>query len=95
MRNYELMYILQPTLEGEEKSNLIESLHKILTDNGAKITGVKDWGLRDLAYPIKKQTKGTYIITTFTGEPIALKEFDRIVRLNQNVLRFLITVSEN
>ncbi len=92
MKNYEIMYILAPTLDEAATKGAIESLHKILTDNGATITGVKEWGMRDLAYPIKKQTKGYYVIVEFKAEPKALNEFDRIVRLDSKVLRFLVTV---
>lgn len=92
MKNYEIMYILAPTLDEAGTKATIESLHKILTDNGAKITGVKEWGMRDLAYPIKKQTKGYYVIVEFTSDSKALTEFDRIVRLDARVLRFLVTV---
>ncbi len=92
MKNYEIMYILAPTLDESSTKTTIESLHKILTDNGANITGVKEWGMRDLAYPIKKQTKGYYVIVEFSAEPKALNEFDRIVRLDSRVLRFLVTV---
>ena len=92
MKNYEIMYILAPTLDEAGIKSTIESLHKILTDNGAKITGVKEWGMRDLAYPIKKQTKGYYVVVNFDAEPVAVSEFDRVVRLDVRVLRFLVTV---
>lgn len=92
MKNYEIMYILAPTLDEAGTKSAVESLHKILTDNGAKITGVKEWGMKDLAYPIKKQTKGYYVVVNFSGEPAAINEFDRIVKLDTRVLRFLVTV---
>ncbi len=92
MKNYEIMYILAPTLDEAGIKTTVESLHKILTDNGAKITGVKEWGMRDLAYPIKKQTKGYYVVVNFDAEPVAVSEFDRVVRLDVRVLRFLVTV---
>lgn len=92
MKNYEIMYILAPTLDEAGIKTTVESLHKILTDNGAKITGVKEWGMRDLAYPIKKQTKGYYVVVNFDAEPVAVSEFDRVVRLDARVLRFLVTV---
>ncbi len=95
MKNYELMYILMPTLAEEDLKKEIESLHKILTDNGAKITGVNEWGMRDLAYAIKKQTKGYYVVTTFTAEPNAVLVFNKAVNLDAKVMRFLITVVRN
>lgn len=97
MKNYDLMYILMPDLDDAALAAEGEALQKILTDNGAKITGVNtnDWGMRDLAYPIKKQTKGYYVVVTFSAEPVAVKEFNRIAALDPKVLRFLITVANN
>ena len=89
MKNYELMYILMPDLAENA------ALQKILTDNGGKITGVNEWGLRGLAYEIKKQMKGYYVVVNFTAEPKAVSEFNRIVALDSKVLRFLITVAHN
>ena len=93
MKNYELMYILVPELDENQIKEEITALNKILIDNGASIEGVNEWGLRDLAYEIKKQTKGYYVIISFTSDPIACQEFTRLVRLNQKVLRFLITTN--
>ena len=95
MKKNELMYILLPDLSEEEIKNENEKLQKILADNGAKITGVNEWGLRDLAYEIKKLNKGYYVVTNFAADPIAVSEFNRIVPLDQKVVRFLITVANN
>lgn len=94
MKNYEIMYILMPNLEADAIKAENEALQKIITDNGGKITGVNEWGMRDLAYEIKKQTKGYYVVTEISCEPKALAEFDRIVRLDQKVMRFLVTVAQ-
>ncbi len=95
MKNYELMYILAPNLDEEATKAAIESLNKIITDNGGSVTKVNEWGARDLAYPIKKQTRGYYVVVNFTADNHVLDEFDRIVKLDTRVLRFLITVAEN
>ncbi len=95
MKNYELMYILAPGLDEEAIKAAIESLNKIITDNGGSVAEVKEWGSRDLAYPIKKQTRGYYVVVNFSGDNHVLDEFDRIVKLDTRVLRFLITVAEN
>jgi len=93
MKNYELMYILMPNLEENDLKAESGSLQKILTDNGAKITGINEWGIRDLAYEIKKQKKGYYVVVNFQSEPVACQEFTRIVRLDPKVIRFLITAN--
>ena len=72
----------------------VELLKKYISPSG-KITGVNEWGLRGLAYEIKKQMKGYYVVVNFTAEPKAVSEFNRIVALDSKVLRFLITVAHN
>lgn len=90
MRKYELMYIVKPSLDEEARTAVIEKLHAILTDNGATIDSVDEWGLRELAYEIKDLTKGYYVVTNFTSDDQALNEFDRLTRINNDVLRFMI-----
>ena len=94
MKKYEIMYILKANLEDAQRKEVIEKLHSLLTNEGAKVTNVNEWGLRDLAYPIKKETKGYYVVIKVECEPNATKEFDRTTTINSNVLRYLITVDQ-
>lgn len=93
MRKYEIMYIVKPTLDQEAYKAENAKLAKVLTDNGATLTKTIEWGLKDLAYEIKKEKKGYYVILKLElGESTkALDEFTRIVKLDANVLRHLIT----
>ena len=91
MTKYEIMYILNSTLDEETRKATIESLNKILTDNGATVTDVNEWGNRELAYEINKQTRGYYVVTTLTsGDAKAINEFDRLTKINNKVLRHMI-----
>ncbi|CAM3712337.1 30S ribosomal protein S6 [Erysipelothrix urinaevulpis] len=90
MRNYELMYIVKPTLDEDYRTDLIERLHAILTNNGATVEKVDEWGLRDLAYEINDFKKGYYVVTTFKSENEAINEFNRLVRINKDVMRHMI-----
>lgn len=90
MRKYELMYIVKPTLDEKEREALFEKLNSILTTNGAEILEVNEWGLRELAYEIKDFTKGFYVVTTFNAEEEAVNEFNRLTRINPDVLRHMI-----
>ena len=91
MRKYEIMYILNSNLDEATRKSTIESLSKILTDNGAKISDVNEWGNRELAYEIKKQTRGYYVVTTLTSDNAkAVTEFDRLSKINTSVLRHMI-----
>lgn len=92
MKKYELLYILRPDLEEDARKKVVESLSDLLTKNGAKVNKTEEWGLKQLAYEIKKFTKGYYALVKFEAEKAALDEFDRMTKINQNVLRFLITV---
>ena len=70
---------------------LLEQLGEQLKTLGAEVTKVDNWGKRRLAYDIRKQREGTYAIFEVSAEPSAMKEFERQVRLNENVLRFVST----
>lgn len=94
MEKYEIMYILKANLGEEERKAEIEKVHKTLTDNGATITSVNEWGVREFAYLIKEEAKGYYVVLDVTSEPAGLKEFTRLARLNPNMLRNLITVKK-
>ncbi len=92
MKKYEIMYILKSTLEEADRKAEVEKLAKLLTNNGAKVTKTNEWGMRDLAYEIKKEKKGYYVVLKVEAETAALKEFDRLTKIDSNVLRYLITV---
>jgi len=95
MNKYEIMYILTATLDDAARKKEIEKLHDILTKNGAKITKVDEWGVKDFAYEIKDQKKGYYVVLKVTSDASALNEFSRLVRIDESVIRHLITVSNN
>ena len=95
MKKYEIMYILKPSLDADGTKSAIASLQSILEDNGAKVVDVNEWGLRTLAYEIKKEKKGYYVVVKLeANDTKAINEFDRLARNDNNVLRYLITVSE-
>ncbi|PYM69987.1 MAG: 30S ribosomal protein S6, partial [Candidatus Rokuibacteriota bacterium] len=69
----------------------LDQLGEQLKTLGAEVTKVDNWGKRRLAYDIKKQREGTYAVFEVSAEPSMVKEFERQVRLNENVLRFVST----
>ncbi len=95
MKKYEIMYILRADLEESARKDEITKLQGILEGLKAKVTNTKEWGLRDFAYPINKQTKGYYVILKVTAEPVALNEFERLAKLDSNVIRYLVTVDQD
>ena len=93
MRNYEIMYILKADLDEAARKEVMDKLAAILTDNGGKVEKTDEsMGLRELAYPIKDQTKGYYVVLKVSMDNVAINEFNRLVRINPNVLRHLIVV---
>jgi small subunit ribosomal protein S6 len=83
--------IVDPRPTDEEVAALLEQLGQQLKTLGAEVTKVDNWGKRRLAYDIRKQREGTYAIFEVSAEPSMVKEFERQVRLNENVLRFVST----
>ncbi len=93
MRKYEIMYILRADLEEAQRKEVMEKLAKIITDNGGKVEETSEaMGLRELAYPIKEQSKGYYVVLKVSMDNKAINEFNRLVRINPSVLRHLIVV---
>lgn len=90
MQKYELMYIVKPTLDEKQREALMEKLNGILTSNGAENLEVNEWGLRELAYEINDFTKGYYVVTTFNSGDTAINEFNRLTRINPDVIRHMI-----
>jgi small subunit ribosomal protein S6 len=95
MRKYEIMYILRADLDEAARQDEMKKLQTVLESNHAKVTDVKEWGVKDFAYKIKEQSKGYYVILKVTAEPAALNEWSRLAKLDANVIRHLITVDQD
>jgi small subunit ribosomal protein S6 len=90
MRKYEIMYIIRPNLLEDDRKKLIESLNDIFTSMDSEVTKVNEWGMRDLAYEIEDFKKGYYVVLDVTATEEARAEFDRVIRLKEEVIRYLI-----
>ncbi len=90
-RVYELMLVLRPDFGVEEKTarDLVE---KLIGDK--KIKELTVMGKKRLAYPIKKQSEGVYVVAIITGSPMNIGAFEKQIKLGTDVLRFLLTVKE-
>ena len=89
MTNYEVLFIIDPALEDEKKEATIEAVKEIIASEG-EVGNVDVWGMRKLAYPIKKKSEGYYVVIEFQGNPTLPKELDRRLRISDNVIRHLI-----
>ena len=91
MRKYEIMYILRANLDEEARKAEMEKLAALIEKDGAKVEKTDEsFGLRDLAYPIDDEVKGYYVVLKVTAEQSGLNEFNRKVKHDANVLRFLV-----
>ncbi|MCF0117392.1 MAG: 30S ribosomal protein S6 [Bacilli bacterium] len=95
MKKYEIMFIVKANLDEEARKAAIEKVCGYVKTNGAKVNNVDEkLGLRELAYPINDEIKGYYVVLKVEAKE-ALNEFDRLVKLDKNVLRHLIVVDQD
>ena len=89
MALYESVYIARPDISPAQVEALTADWTKILEDNGGKVTKDEYWGLKSLAYRIKKNRKGHYSLMNIDASPAALAELERNMRLSEDVLRYI------
>ncbi len=89
MPYYETVYIARQDLTDAQVKAMTEEFTKILTDMGGKIHKIEEWGLRSLAYKIRKNRKGHYVLIESDAPTDALTELERKMRLNEDVLRYM------
>ena len=87
MRAYELMVILEPSLEERTVEPSLDKYLNVVRKDGGSVESVDVWGRRRLAYEINKQAEGIYAVVSLTAEPATVKELDRQLGLNESVLR--------
>lgn len=90
MRNYELMYVVKPDLDEEKMAAVLEKFNGIITNNGGEVVTADKWGKRRLAYEINDYREGIYILVNFKGEAATAQELDRVFKITDEVLRFMI-----
>lgn len=92
MRDYEIVYIFRSSLEDEEIESKLDRYHERLGD--ADLTAVEHWGKRQLAYEIAGERNGYYVVVQFTADPGRIEEFEQILKMDEDLLRHLIVLSE-
>lgn len=94
MRKYELMYIIRPELEQEALQAVVDKFQGIIQNGGGEITKHDVMGKRRLAYEINKIRDGVYVLVNFTATPDVVAEIERILKISDEVIRYLITRDE-
>lgn len=91
MAYYENVFIARQDISSSQVETLAENLAKVIEENGGKVTKTEHWGLRTLAYRIKKNRKGHYVLMNIDAPSEAVREMERQMRLNEDIIRYLTT----
>ena len=94
MTDYEVVYIFDSALTDEAVGERLDRFHALLTKAWCEGTAPDPWGRRSLAYPIRKKTSGTYVVAQFRTQATALPEFERLLKLDEELLRYLVVLHE-
>lgn len=90
VRPYEVLYIVHPELTDEQLTPIMEKYKTVVEGQGGEVESVSRWDKRRLAYEIKGQVEGIYILMNFKSEPKAEAELDRMLKISDDVIRHII-----
>jgi small subunit ribosomal protein S6 len=85
-----MMYIIRPDLDEAAVAAAIAKVSALVTGNGGEVTKAEPWGRRRLAYPIQTHREGQYALMQFKLDPTAVEEVERTLRINEDVIRYLV-----
>jgi small subunit ribosomal protein S6 len=94
MRLYEAVYIIDAALDEVAINEKLEKFHALAIRNGGEVVAVDHWANRQLAYPVAKKKTGYYVVAQFRADTTALPEFERIIKLDESVMRYLLVLNE-
>ena len=89
MNHYELLFVLKPTLTDEETKAQVAKAQDDITAQDGTIVATDDMGMRKLAYPVEKNERGYYTVIYFQAPGAAIAEIERLLRINEEVLKFM------
>ena len=93
-RQYETVFILTPLLTEDQMNSVTQKYRDYLTSQGAEIIHEENWGLRKLAYPIKKKSTGFYHLIEFKADPSSIARFELEFRRDEQILRYLTVIED-
>ncbi len=94
MRQYELVFIVQPQVDEEGLTALIARVQQYIERDGGQVAKVEPWGLRRLAYPIQDFWEGQYVLVRFALDPLKVNALERSLRLVEGVIRHLVVAQD-
>ncbi len=92
MRKYELICVIQPDLDEAAFNGLLEKIKGWVSESGGSVDKMEVWGRRKLAYIIKKQREGQYVLMNLTMNPAATAALERNLRYQETILRHMLTI---
>lgn len=87
-RTYETIFIVRPDLAGDAFTAVVDKFKGVLTEQGATIVKADEWGVRKLAYTVKKQSRGNYVLVVYEAGPKVIAEFERRLRIDESIIKF-------
>jgi len=93
MTKYQLLFIIENGIDDEAKTAVVDKFTALIESLGGSISMVDKWGTRTFAYPINYKTEGYYVQIMFEAEPGVPAEIDRQMRINDNIIRQMITLA--
>ena len=92
MRKYEVIFIAHPDLDEENLNNVIEKVKGWIADDKGEVVSVDNWGKKIMAYRIRKQRDGQYVLITANMEPASVKNLSQNMRFVESIMRSMITI---
>jgi len=89
MANYESVLIARQDLGPSQVNDLVNTFSDVIKQNGGEVVKIDNWGLKNLAYRIKKNRKGYYVLLNIVAPAGAIFEYERLMRLNEDVIRYM------
>ena len=89
MRKFETLLLLSPELSAKDRDTLLETLTVIIEREGGAMVTVDQWGMRDLAYPVRKVMRGFYVRLEYTGPAPLVAELERNIRITDGIFKFV------
>jgi small subunit ribosomal protein S6 len=95
VKAYELLLLLNPSLDEESRAAVLDKVQGVITADGGVVDNLDPWGKRKLAFEIEKMTEGDYVLIDFHTTPAAIAELDRVLHITDSVVRYMIVRRED
>lgn len=94
MQTYELVVVVNPSYDEERREKALKVISDLVTSKGGEVISQDMWGRKTLAYPIKKFTEGVYVLFTFNAPKDQINDIDYKIKVNEDLIRYLLTKKE-